>query len=109
MNVFSLEQVTYREFDFHTRCHENSDPYKNFVRDEIYSNHLEKSGIYCKSFKLVTEVVNGQSTEIIYKNVESRQSGVVRTNCIDYFYRYSGSVLCQVIVAILRFFRPSAL
>jgi hypothetical protein len=83
MNVFSLEQVTYRDFDFHTRCHENSDPYKNFVRDEIYSNHLEKSGIYCKSFKLVTEVVNGQSTEIIYKNVESRQSGVVRTNCID--------------------------
>lgn len=73
MNVFSLEQVTYREFDFHARCHENSDPYKNFVKEEIYPNHLEKSGIYCKSFKLVTEIINGQSSQITYKNVESRQ------------------------------------
>jgi hypothetical protein len=49
----------------------------------VFPTNIEKSGIFAKTFRVVSENVSGHAIERIIANQISEQSGVVRTNCID--------------------------
>lgn len=75
--------VNYKHFDFHVECKDNSDPYYQLIDKFLMPNHLRRAGIYCKTFRLITEEFLGQKQTKVQQYVEQRQKGVVRTNCID--------------------------
>ncbi len=54
------KQINYRHFDFHVECHKNSDPMMELVEKFVFPTNIEKSGIFAKTFRVVTENINGQ-------------------------------------------------
>jgi hypothetical protein len=75
--------VQYKHFDFHVQCHKNSDPMMDLVEKFVCPTNILKSGIFTKTFRVVTEKIDGHAIERVISIQNNEQSGVVRTNCID--------------------------
>jgi len=77
------KQVTYKHFDFHVECHKNSEPMMELVENFVFPTNVAQSGIFAKTFRVITESVSGHKIERVIETNTSEQCGVVRTNCID--------------------------
>jgi len=62
------KQLKYKYFDFHVQCHKNSDPLMELVEKFVFPTNIEKSGIFSKTFRVVTENISGQPIERIIAN-----------------------------------------
>ena len=51
----ALPYISYKFFDFHNECHENSQPFIDLVDNFIFPKNCASSGLFCKTFRLVTE------------------------------------------------------
>jgi len=49
-----LDYVSYKFFDFHHECHENSNPMSDLVEQRIFPNNCSTAGIFCKSIRLIS-------------------------------------------------------
>ena len=55
----------------------------DLVEKFVCPTNILKSGIFVKTFRVVTENIDGHAIERVIAIQNNEQSGVVRTNCID--------------------------
>lgn len=70
-------------FDFHAETHENSDPYYKLIDDKLFPEHISEAGIFLKTHALYRDCSMSPARDHHVQKIESTQTGVVRTNCID--------------------------
>ena len=80
MKQTNLKQAQYFYFDFHLECAENSDPMMHMLKSKVYPEQIEPGGIFCEH-QYILRQDSGSTKVATY--VESKQSGILRTNCID--------------------------
>jgi len=64
---FPIDYVIYKHFDFHNECHESSQPMVDLVDKFIFPTHMAKSNLYCKTFRLISENINGKVNTRVQK------------------------------------------
>ena len=80
MTQTNLKQAQYFYFDFHQECEENSDPMMHMLQTKVFPQQIEPGGIFCEH-QYILRQESGATKVATF--IESRQSGILRTNCID--------------------------
>jgi hypothetical protein len=70
-------EIGYIHYDFHAACHKNTDPYDLFV-DSLFEKWIGPQGVFKETFTRKFDDPDTTRNEI-----NSIQTGVIRTNCLD--------------------------
>lgn len=94
------KEVSYHYFNWHKECHHGTQPYYKLCEDMIFPEHLKKAGIFVKEAEITVDCAQYPAKQYVHKKIVSRQTGAVRTNCIDCLDRtnVAQKVVCETVM-----------